>query len=643
MSSNANIIPIDPKNQGKKTEVEVEKQNEEQTLLKTHELELYDSPVIINGKKILALWTDKRGTVTLEERKSKDDEDFLDEYVNTTAEIFPLKTITTKSFGDDGNDELTQYVELEVKVGLSSSRVTCLLSSLSNLSKKSPDLEGYIKSGAPLNNAFGSKIAQIITQASKENLIKNEIKYEDAGWTYDQKTHVRSGGNFYLGTLPKAIEKRGSFENWRNAINNLLDEIGTVNASIPLAFAAGGYFLGLDGFFSDHSPLFNMNSSDQSSVGKTTLQKIILSFESNPEKMSMGSSSYVGIENNLASKNNGCFCLEELSSFFANKTDGKAISDLMDFCNGGNRDKGKMGGGLAKKLDWNTVLITSSNMSLRSAAEGQDQNLPFLSRLVEIDVNEMPLFGGEKTKIINNIEKNMSAIQENYGFAYDEMINVITEGLKEDVLLNMYKDFKSIIIEELGDLITGTVKRKIDSIALAQMGGLLLELVGVNVHENLNQSLFEIVKKEAEIFSKTKEETKEELRNELIEVFNLMLNFTKIKGNLAKSEDDLNNELHYKQQHTADEHSKYVRETHAILEQQTQMLDVGHPTGLFFIQSSVATKNIVKKQTSKTLDILARRADKLGMLRVQESAKKENRLDSKKAGLGRCYVFDLSE
>ncbi len=641
-SSKLNVIQISEKNQVsgmKLTKVEVENKKEKQEeyqFNQTNYLALYDVYAGKNGE-IKALINDDRGTITLEEKFIKSGETRLVPVKNTAVKVFPRKLM---------NGETTTYIQLEVKAGKKEKLVTCQLASLSNLGRRSDDLKQYVEAGGTMNKAFGEKLYDIVVSASNAGLIKEVQGYEKTGWNTEEH-HVRAGDDLYIGNLPISVAQEGDFESWKNAVNTLLTTNGTVQASLPLAFAVGGYLMGLSGFtVNGCCPFYNMYSDD-SSVGKSTLQKVIQSMQKEPNPLFSATSTRVGSEFSLASNNNGFLCIEELHGMTRN--DRQPVGRLMELAEGGNRNKGTKSGGLAKALSWDSVIITSANLSLNSLAEGDEQKEALAARIIENNCVENPLFDGEN--IGTNIKNCMSELNKNYGVVYPEIIKFIKEHLEE--LRFMFAKYEKVA-KESAEKLNGVVERKISDTALAYCGAVILEKLGVELHEDYDEALIKIVQEASTIHVKSDEEKERDIRDDMLTLFNGLLSVTRVDGYLAKSQSDCEDnkkmgetefflKKEEKQRVLAEEHNKNIRESYAVLDQKTCMTAALNATGYFWVSSSKGSKDYVLRKTGLSLDSIARRADLADMLFVQESARKQKRLASQKKGCGRGYIFFMSD
>ncbi len=640
-SSNLNIIQISEKNQVsgmKLTKVEVEKKEEkleEYQFNQTHYLGLYD---VYAGKQgeIKALINDDRGTITLEEKFIKGGETRLVAVKNTAVKVFPKKIM---------NGETTTYVQLSVQSGRDEKLVTCQLASLSNLGRRSDDLQQYTDAGGTMNKAFGEKLYDIVQVASRAGLIDEIQGYEKAGWNSEEK-HIRAGDDLYIGNLPLSVSQKGEFENWKNAVNTLLTENGTVQASLPLAFAVGGYLMGLSGFTIEYSPIYNM-FSDDSSVGKSTLQKIIQSIQKEPDPLFNAISTRVGAEYSLAANNNGFLCIEELHGM--TRGERQPTGRLMYLAEGGNRQKGTKSGGLAKALTWHNILVSSANLSLNSLAEGDEQKEALAARIIENNCVENPLFHGEN--IGANIKNCMSELNENYGAAYPLIIKYIKENIEE--LRFMFAEFEKVA-REAADKVNGVVERKISACAIAYCGAEILEKIGIELDQDYDEELLNIVQMASMLHVRSDEEKESDIRDDLLTLFNSMLNVTRVDGFLATSKSDCvdNKKMgetefflskEEKQRVLAEEHNKKIGECYAVLEQENCMVVPMNATGYFWVSSSKGSKDYVLRKTGLSLDSIARKADIADMLLVQESAKKQKRLSCNKRGCGRGYIFFMGD
>jgi hypothetical protein len=438
--------------------------------------------------------------------------------------------------------------------------------------------------------------------------------------------------------LPLCVEQVGSFQNFKNAINELLEKNGTVQASLPLAFAAGGYVMGLSGFTVEGSPLYNL-FSDSSSVGKSTLQKIIQAFQKNPSILFNANSTRVGAEFSLSAENNGFMCIEELHGMITNER--RPVQKIMDLASGGNRQKGAKGGGLAVAQKWHSVIITSANLSLNSLAEGDEQKEAMAARIIENNCVEHPLFCGSDAGV--NIKNCMSVINENHGTAYPVIIDYIKSNLDE--LRFFFAEFEKRARESIEEgKINGVVERKISACALAFVGGAILKNIGFNLHTDYIDALMQIVIDASYVYVQSDEDKERDIRDDMLSLFNGILSVTTINGYLAKSQHDCGGDsAELKQSVLARDHNDKKTDTYAILDQKNPMTAPLNASGYLWVSNSKGAKDFILRKTGLSLDSLARRADIASMLVVQDSARKQKRLTSQKKGAGRGYIFYMSD
>lgn len=288
--------------------------------------------------------------------------------------------------------------------------------------------------------------------------------------------------------------------------------------------------MGLSGFTIEYSPIYNM-FSDDSSVGKSILQKIIQSIQKDPDPLFNAISTRVGSEYSLAANNNGFLCIEELHGM--TRGERQPVGRLMYLAEGGNRQKSKKSGGLARALTWHNVLVSSANLSLNSLAEGDEQKEALAARIIKNNCVENPLFHGEN--IGANIKICMSELNENYGSAYSVIIEYIKDNIEE--LRFMFAEFEKVSRETAGK-VNGVVERKISACALAYCGAEILEKIGIELHQDYDEELLNIVQEASILHVRSDEDKESDIRDDLLTLFNCLLSVTRIDGYLAKSKSD---------------------------------------------------------------------------------------------------------
>lgn len=596
------------------------------------------------GATVLEFYTTVKGTYVLEQKsvkqKNGDWETIKTDKPLCNAQIFPTLFVD----GEDG-----KYIELSIKQK-TEKRVICDLSTFSNLTKKTDDLAGYAGAGGDINKILGRYIYDVVSGAVAHNLINSKTVYENSGWNDGE--HVRPGDVFYHGTLPVSVISEGSFEEWRNAVNKVFHENATIHAAIPFALSVGGYLMGLDDVGIAYTPIYNMFSTGKlgsSSIGKTTLQRLILSIQQKHTKLFKPTSTSASSEYFIAANNNGFFCIDEISGLIAHERikSGKVLADkIIGITNGGGRSKCIKGGGVTEGHVWQSVIITSANISIYDLIEDEDQATPVKARVIESDSKINALFT-DKLKsgamILTNLSLLDNSLSKNYGVAYPEIIKEIKNN--EQLWTEHYNASINILV---GNDDNGIIDRKAQALALAICGFRILEKIGVNIgdYEEFVKALKNIINEACAVHIKTENELDFEFRNDCLDVFNCLLNDTTIKGYIAKDEDDCDwsncDGMTIKQKLNAKNHnSRPGHKNLATLEQKTLMRAPFEPDGFLWVDPKAAKE--IKTKTGICIVELARQALELGKLEIQQCKIGSGTLFNYKSGSKKGYKFNLSD
>ena len=261
------------------------------------------------------------------------------------------------------------------------------------------------------------------------NLNINEIPYSESithlGWVnkedfapYSDK--YKYDGDTSYSNLYDSVNTKGSYEEWINYMKEIRKN------SIPLRFMMASSFSSILVKIFKINP-FIVHLWGKSGNGKTVSQMVCASIWGNPSKGKL-----------LTSLDNTKVALERMLNFFRNLP---LIADELQltknsFLNydtliyilteGKGKDRGTVDNGLTNVTEWDNVIITSGEEPIT----GSNSKEGVKNRVFEIEENNM---------IIENGRETVSFIQENYGFAGKEFVEIIkNEG-------DLFKQYNKII------------------------------------------------------------------------------------------------------------------------------------------------------------------------------------------------------
>ena len=261
------------------------------------------------------------------------------------------------------------------------------------------------------------------------NLNINEIPYSESithlGWVnkedfapYSDK--YKYDGDTSYSNLYDSVNAKGSCEEWINYMKEIRKN------SIPLRFMMASSFSSILVKIFKINP-FIVHLWGKSGNGKTVSQMVCASIWGNPTKGKL-----------LTSLDNTKVALERMLNFFRNLP---LIADELQltknaFLNydtliyilteGKGKDRGTVDNGLTNVTEWDNVIITSGEEPIT----GSNSKEGVKNRVFEIEENNI---------IIENGRETVSFIQENYGFAGKEFVEIIKN--EED----LFKQYNKII------------------------------------------------------------------------------------------------------------------------------------------------------------------------------------------------------
>lgn len=267
------------------------------------------------------------------------------------------------------------------------------------------------------------------------NLNINEIPYSESithlGWVNKEdfapySTKYKYDGDISYSNLYESVNTKGSYEEWINYMKEIRKN------SIPLRFMMASSFSSILVKIFKINP-FIVHLWGKSGNGKTVSQMVCASIWGNPTKGKL-----------LTTLDNTKVALERMLNFFKNLP---LIADELQltknsFLNydtliyilteGKGKDRGTVDNGLTNVTEWDNIIITSGEEPIT----GSNSKEGVKNRVFEIEENNM---------IIKNGRETVSFIQENYGFAGKEFVEIIKN---EEKLFEQYNK----IIDKLKDI-----------------------------------------------------------------------------------------------------------------------------------------------------------------------------------------------
>lgn len=244
---------------------------------------------------------------------------------------------------------------------------------------------------------------------------ENEFVPYTSNYKYDGDTSYK--------TLFESVKSEGNYEEWKSYMRELRKE------SIPLRFVMASSFASAIVKIFKINP-FMVHLWGKSSNGKTVSQMICASIWGNPSKGKLVSSldnTKVALERMLNFMRHLPLIADELqlikNSFINYDT---LIYTLTE---GKGKDRGTVDNGLTNVTEWDNIIITSGEEPIT----GSNSKEGVKNRVFEIEENNI---------IVENGREVVSFIQENYGYAGKDFIEIIKN---EENLFEQYNQ----IVEEI--------------------------------------------------------------------------------------------------------------------------------------------------------------------------------------------------
>ena len=260
------------------------------------------------------------------------------------------------------------------------------------------------------------------------NLNIDKIPYSQSithlGWINDKEfapysQEYKYDGDVSYKTLYESVNVKGDYAKWKEYMRDLRSK------SIPLRFMMACSFASVLVKIFRINP-FMVHLWGKSSNGKTVSQMICASIWGNPSKGKLVSSldnTKVALERMLNFMRNLPLIADELQlikNAFINYD-----SLIYVLTEGKGKDRGTVDNGLTNVTEWDNIIITSGEEPITSSNSKEGVK----NRVFEIE---------ENNTIVENGRETVSFIQENYGYAGREFIDIVKNS-------NLFEQYNQII------------------------------------------------------------------------------------------------------------------------------------------------------------------------------------------------------
>lgn len=281
--------------------------------------------------------------------------------------------------------------------------------------------------GIEVNSENAKNLVSYLADIIELNNIETTDGITHLGWMdkdfipYTSK--YKYDGDTAYKNIFESVSEKGNYETWKLQMRKLREKSRTLR------------FLMASSFASPLVKIFQINPFvvhlwGKSSNGKTVAQMICASIWGNPAKgklLSSLDSTKVASERLCNFLRNMPLILDELQ---ITKTKYKTYDSLIyELTEGKGRDRGTVDGGLTETTEWDNIIIVSGEEPITNSSSKEGVK----NRVIEIEENE---------KIVENGNKVVNLILNNYGFAGKEFIEIIQN--KEDLF-----DEYNTLVEEL--------------------------------------------------------------------------------------------------------------------------------------------------------------------------------------------------
>lgn len=234
---------------------------------------------------------------------------------------------------------------------------------------------------------------------------------------------VRFDGEEDFGSIFQAVDQKGSYDTWKEAIRKVRAE--KTAARIYLAASFASVILKPCGLLP-----FIVHAWGGTENGKTVALMIAASVWANPELgeyVTTFNGTRYAQETKAAFLNNLPLCLDELQiQASQGKTDFDDI--IYQLCEGVSKAQGKASGGLRKQLRWRNVILTNGEHPIvRDLSGGGAMN-----RVIEIEAPEA---------VYSDLVGICNIISSNYGYAGREFVGWMKDPANMDKLIEIQKNY----------------------------------------------------------------------------------------------------------------------------------------------------------------------------------------------------------
>lgn len=530
--------------------------------------------------------------------------------------------------------------------------VTVSMLALTDPARHGEELSQIVRMGFPLAQPRAAKytLAQAIREATiklvNDGRLPKETGAVGCGWHFpwerpdgsaedifmNEPIHILPGCKDYIGNEPPIVSQHGSLEAWFAMVKQVITESPVT--TIVMGAAAGSLLRGHEGVSVQSMGLHVWGFS---SGGKTLAIKFANSMLGNPKAPGLLNSwdvSKPGLSALAAGTANHSFvCLDEVSTLFdSNKSPKDAVMSIFNDAPAVRAEKNKK---RRAESNWNMTILSTGNQSLVEVADGTSQEEALRARVMEINVDEHPVWPW------NDMERAASyedVIMANHGHLYP----VLIQRIKDDSAryIGFFKDYQSKVSKRASEVDgSNYIARRGRGWALNYAGlHLLQDVLDLDL-----STAFELL--DELVFSDI-DKIEEEAQTRSIDVAGKInayvcrhLKHCKINGFWATTEDDTDPEV---QALRAKELSRKAEDNgiYIIVDQPTPMIEPGRITGRVYISKEAITSI---RDEGISIPSVAAEARTAGMLYLPESEKARGALLIRvcRKPLQRAYVFDM--
>lgn len=530
--------------------------------------------------------------------------------------------------------------------------VTVSMAALTDPSGHRDELEPLISMGFPMTQLRSAKytlvqaIRDAVTQLLEQGLLPRETGAVGCGWHFPwalpesatgdiltaEPIHILPGCRDYIGNDPAIVSQRGSFDAWFEMVKQVFLESPVT--TVIMGAAAGSLLRGHEGVSVQSMGLHVWGFS---SGGKTLALKFANSMLGHPKAPGLLNSwdvSKPGLAALASGTANHSFVgLDEVSTLFdSNKSPKDAVMSIFNDAPAVRAEKNKK---RRAESNWNMTILSTGNQSLVAVADGTSQEEALSARVMEICVDEHPVWPW------NDMDRAVAyedVIMANHGHLYP----VLIQRIKDDSAryIGFFKEYQSRVSKRASEVDgSNYIARRGRGWALNYAGlHLLQDVLDLDL-----STAFELL--DELVFSDI-DKVEEEAQTRSIDVAGKInayvcrhLKHCKINGFWATTEDDAEPEV---QALRAKELSRKAEDNgvYIIVDQLAPMAEPGRITGRVYISKEAVTSI---RDEGISIPSVAAEARTAGMLYLPESEKARGALLIRvcRKPLQRAYVFDM--